>query len=580
MAAANVSIIGTLVEMIHTARQQRAAGWLAQRSDGASSASAAASAAQHEALPESFAQQLQAAAAQDANYLRMGAFSDEERAEHGLQSAAHGDEGYVYTREGKLMLPDDAALRTAALDLAHDNSAHQGRDRTYHWLAERCYWPGMQQEVARYVRGCERCQRAKPSTQGAQGMPKSLDIPAYPWHTIGMDWIGPFAVSPRGHDYVLVVTCKFGGGVIYIPTTKEATAGDTLRLIRERVVAEHGWPAAIVSDSDARFRSALWSGFWERQGTKLLRSTAYQPQTDGITERANRTMLEALRACVQQNPQDWDLLLPDMQLAVNSSRNASTGLTPFFMTHGREARTELDAQLEQAGAQQRSSQHYPGAAELARAVATAAEQARAHMTTAQAKQRADSERGRRAPVIGVGDWVLVTTANARQRGPLPAGHTRKLQDKFSGPYEVLEMRGDNAARLRLAAGDRRHPTLNLNKLKLWTDGMRSHPQRRSYAAPVAGAAAAAAAAGAAAPEPPPFEYVSDEASEGEDVFEVEAILDSRSRLGRRQYLVKWRGYGAHQATWQSAADVAGAAELVQGFEEQQRGRVAAPYRRR
>ena len=135
-------------------------------------------------------------------------------------------------------------------------------------------------------------------------------------------------------------------------------------------------------------------------------------------------MVEALRACVQQNPQDWDLLLPDMQLAVNSSRNASTGLTPYFMTHGREARTELDAQMEQAGVQSRPSQHYPGAVELARAVAQAAEQARQHMTAAQAKQRADSQRGRRVPVIGVGDWVLVTTANARQRAPLPAGLRR------------------------------------------------------------------------------------------------------------------------------------------------------------
>ena len=54
-AAGDVSIIGTLVEMIHTARQQRAAGWIAQRLDGASSAAAAASAAQHEALPVPFA---------------------------------------------------------------------------------------------------------------------------------------------------------------------------------------------------------------------------------------------------------------------------------------------------------------------------------------------------------------------------------------------------------------------------------------------------------------------------------------------------------------------------------------------
>ena len=281
--------------------------------------------------------------------------------------------------------------------------------------------------------------------------------------------------------------------------------------------------------------------------------------TVGFIERANRTMVEALRACVQQNADDWDLLLPDVQLAVNSSRNASTGFTPYFMTHGREARTELDAQMEQAGAKQRASQHYPGAAELARAVAVAAQQARQHMTAAHAKQRADSQRGRREPVIGVGDWVLVTTANARQRGPIPAGQTRKLQDRFSGPYEVLEMRGDNAARLRLPVGDRRHPTLNLDKLKLWTDGMRSHPHRRNYAA-------AAVAAPAAAREPPAFEYVN---SDDEPVYEAESILEAATENGRRWYRVKWRGYGEDQATWQFAEDLTEAAELVQRFEARQ-----------
>jgi len=198
------------------------------------------------------------------------------------------------------------------------------------------------------------------------------------------------------------------------------------------------------------------------------------------------------------------------------------------------------------------------------------------MTAAQAKQRADSERGRRAPIIGVGDWVLVTTANARQRGPLPAGQTRKLQDRFSGPYEVLEMRGDNAARLRLPAGDQRHPTLNLDKLKLWTDGMRSHPHRRNYRTPAPAAAASAAAASAAAPaavapatsteDPPPFEYINDD---GEPVYEAERILDTMSERGRRLYRVKWRGYGEDEATWQFAEDLSEATALVQRFEAQQ-----------
>ena len=136
------------------------------------------------------------------------------------------------------------------------------------------------------------------------------------------------------------------------------------------------------------------------------------------------------------------------------------------------------------------------------------------------------------------------------------------------------MRGDNAVRLRLPAGDRRHPTLNLDKLKLWTDGMRSHPHRHRYAA---AAASLDAAAPAAAVDPPSFEYIN---SDNEPVYEAESILDRMSENGLRLYRVKWRGYGEDEATWQFAEDLA-QTDLVQQFEAQQQQRparaaVAAP----
>ena len=576
----DVSILGTVREMVNAVRTRRAT----VAASAAASSASAATAAPARAVWNNLSEQLRAAALRDADYQGMLAFDEEERAAHGLLPRSNEHERFVYDVRGALVVPDNAPLRTAMLNLAHDNSGHQGRDRTYAWLVARAYWPGMQSEVATYVRGCDRCQRAKPSTQGAQGLPQSLAIPAHPWHTIGMDWIGPFAESPRGHDYVLVVVCKFGGGVVYIPTTKAADASETLRLVRERVVAEHGWPAAIVSDSDARFRSALWTGFWAAKGTRLLRSTAYHPQTDGITERANRTMVEALRACVQQNPQDWDLLLPDIQLAVNSSRNASTGFSPHMLTHGREARTELDAQLEQAGVMPRRDQLYPGARELAEAVTAAATAARANMETAQAKQRTDSARGRREPVIRAGSYVMLTTANARARGPIPNGVSRKLQDKFSGPYLVLCMVGSNAAKLQLPLGDRRLPTFNLSQLKLYTDGTESHPERQSQkqardgaadssvgrnGAAAAAAASSSSSASSAAPTaahtPLSYEYINDE---GEQVYEAEAILRTTIDADGRWYLVKWRGWPENEATWQLERDMSGAQELVQQFQQQ------------
>jgi hypothetical protein len=63
-------------------------------------------------------------------------------------------------------------------------------------------------------------------------------------------------------------------------------------------------------------------------------STPYHPQTDGQSERTNRTLEDMLRAYVAPNNRDWDLHLPLVEFAYNDSVQASTGYTPFFLSQG------------------------------------------------------------------------------------------------------------------------------------------------------------------------------------------------------------------------------------------------------
>src|SRR5271169_4485174 len=63
-------------------------------------------------------------------------------------------------------------------------------------------------------------------------------------------------------------------------------------------------------------------------------SSAYHPQTDGLTKRANRTITQMLRQCISSSQKDWVAKLPAIQFAVNSARSASTGYTPFFLNNG------------------------------------------------------------------------------------------------------------------------------------------------------------------------------------------------------------------------------------------------------
>jgi hypothetical protein len=471
---------------------------------------------------------------------------------------------HIHT-DGQLVVPNSAALRTWLLSSAHDTllGAHHSATTTNAWLRERVWWSGMAEDAARYVRGCELCQRNKPDVRGRQGLPLSIATPMRAWEVICLDFIGPLPRTARGHDMVMVVIEKLTRWVYYISMRKTDTGQDVFALLDRFVLANHDTPRQIISDRDSRFTSHFWEGMWAALRTQLKRSTAFHPQTDGSTERANRTLIEQLRSHVDEHQADWDILLPQLQRANNTAVCVTTGYTPFEMNYGRRVQTELDAELEAEDAvlqqQQPAVAAYPGAEELARRREQVEADARQRIERAQQKQRKDAERGRRMPDIAAGDRVWLSNRNMRLDGQ---GRVRKLEPLYCGPYEVMELHGSNAAKLRLPVGCRLHPVFNLDLLRKHVDGKTEFPSR-----PIRDA------------RPGPVQIPEEDKQAGgpdEPEYEVEAIIGSRGRGVRMSYKVKWLGWPIEQASWCPAAECRiTCPERVREFEERELRRLQA-----
>ena len=384
----------------------------------------------------------------------------------------------IPANEGQLVVPKDERLRTWLLSSAHDTllGGHHSAATTHAWLRERVWWSNMAADAQRYVRGCELCQRNKPDLRGRQGLPLSIATPKRAWEVVCLDFIGPLPRTARGCDVVMVVIDKLTRWVYYIPMRQTDSAQDVFALLDRHVLANHDTPRQIISDRDSRFTSRFWEAMWAAMRVELKRSTAFHPQTDGSTERANRTLIEQLRSHVDEHQADWDVLLPQLQRANNSSVCVSTGFSPFEMNYGRRVRTELDAELEQDGvaAPAVAAAAYPGAEELtARRTKTEAA-ARLRIEKAQQKQQRDAKQGRRAGEVAVGNRVWLSNRNLKLD---QQGRARKLEALYFGPYEVLELHGSNAARLLLPDGCRLHPVFNLDLLRKHIDGRAEFPER-------------------------------------------------------------------------------------------------------
>jgi hypothetical protein len=145
---------------------------------------------------------------------------------------------------------------------------------------------------------------SKSENKRPSGLLKSLPLPKRPWESVGIDFIGPLTPS-NGFNFLMVVIDRLTSMVHLIPTVTEANSAEVARLFLSHVVKLHGFPESIVSDHDPRFTSRFWRMLQEAAGTKLLMSTAFHPETDGATERANRTITQILRSLVRADQTDW-----------------------------------------------------------------------------------------------------------------------------------------------------------------------------------------------------------------------------------------------------------------------------------
>ena len=169
----------------------------------------------------------------------------------------------------------------------HDSplSGHPGRKNTQELLACEYTWPGTIQDVRRFVRNCNTCGKSKIWREHKHGLLKPLPIPERIWSELFVDFITGLA-SSKDCTSIMVVTDRLSKSIIVVPM-KETRAIDVAQTLLEHIFQHHGLPTAIVSDRGIQFVSMLWTEVYRLVKITRRLSTAFHPQTDGATERAN-----------------------------------------------------------------------------------------------------------------------------------------------------------------------------------------------------------------------------------------------------------------------------------------------------
>ncbi len=358
----------------------------------------------------------------------------------------------------------------------------------------------------------------KASTHLPIGLLQSFEIPGKRWETVTMDLITQLPVTTQANDAIVVFVDKFSKMVHYAATTTTCTADQVARTFFDTVVRLHGLPKHIISDRDSRFTSKFWQELWKLCGTQLKMSTAYHPQTDGQTERANRTLEEILRHYVSNKQDDWDHHLTAAEIAVNSSVQASTGFTPYYLNYGDHPTFPTNILLDDV----KNESVYELMQQLQRNI----QQAVRNMENARDRQTYYANQHRRDFIFKEGEEVLLSTKNLK----LPDGITRKLSHKYNGPFKIVEVISPTVYKLQLPeAWKRKHPVFHASLLKKYTAGQHTDTVDTT---------------------------VDDIDQDDEVEYEVDKIIGQRITKDKQtEYLVTWKGHPGCEATWETYDNV-------------------------
>jgi hypothetical protein len=450
------------------------------------------------------------------------------------------EDGLIMRGE-QIYVPFNKKIMTRILEEAHDIpiAGHVGMNKTLEKISRTFYWPKMHKHIQYYINTCIKCQENKASNQLPMGLLQPLPIPERRWQQITMDFIVQLPMTKNGHDAILVIVDKLSKLATYIPTTTNVTAQQVAKLVFQYIVRYHGVPESIVSDRDSKFTSLFWKALWEMLGTKLAMGTAHHPETDGQTERQNRTLEDMLRTFTNYNQDDWDEYLIPAEIAFNDSMQTSAGETPFYLNSGQHPRL---SPLLSINNNNRSK--HEAVNEMLTQMHLAINNAKTSLAQAQQRQQQYANESRREIVFNVGDEVLLSTANLRNMNSAP-----KLYPKFIGPYKIKRVVSSVAYELDLPSSMRIHHTFHVSKLKVFNKDNHDLFEREQVIRP--------------AP---------DIINEYEE-FEVDQIINKRVSGSRSRqkisYLVLWKGYPRWEATWENVIDLEHAQEKIKQYEDEQ-----------
>ena len=357
----------------------------------------------------------------------------------------------------QLVIPRN--LIDEVLTSMHDDvvAGHLGIAKTYDKIRQRYFWQGMYKDITHWIETCKDCASKKSPKRTATAPMQSIPVEG-PFDRVCVDVLGPLPASEQGNRYIVVFTDSLTKWPEAF-AIRSAGADVIAKLFVEELISRHGAPRTLLSDRGKNFLSKLVQEICDLFTVKKVNTTAYHPQTDGLTERFNHTLCTMLSMYVSKHQRDWDRFIPFALFAYRTAVQDSTKETPFYLIYGRDPCLPLDVVLSAPISKYVSADDYKQ--EVIRRTQEARYVAQQSIERAQFNQAANYDKNAKEVEFNAGDRIWLYTPQVKP------GLTSKLAHLWNGPYRII--RKLSPVNVEIEEGPRRKTIVHVNRCKLYKD---------------------------------------------------------------------------------------------------------------
>ena len=317
---------------------------------------------------------------------------------------------------------------------------HPGVERTRQTMCSKFVWPSIRQDSSRWARECLPCQQAKVTRHVTPAI-GTFEVPNRRFEHLNMDIVSlPLS---NGYRYLLTAVDRFSRWPMAVPMS-DITAESVVDAFSHGWVQTFGVPSTITTDRGSQFSSDIFKQLTRLWGIKVIMTTPYHPEANGLVERLHRRLKESLIALGAESPQDWYWRLPCSLLAIRTTLKPDLGASPADLVFG-EGLSVPGETLPTTPATD---------AQLARQRVAALADARIEVSRLQPVPTS----AHRTPLVHLPQQLDTCTHVFVRRG----GVQPSLAAPYAGPYRVVSR---NAANFKIAVPGRAHEVVSIARVK-------------------------------------------------------------------------------------------------------------------